>query len=143
MKDDNILLKENDNIKNNLPIQNNNKELNQFLGKKREIEHSSVDNKTNSGIKEMSKSSKNSENKNSKSKVFIKKGYLEMNKIPFTCGEYFYFKKHQIGAGSFRNVFCGTHKIKNFKVAIKVPNKKANSEMIDLEIKYTKLLQKK
>ena len=138
MNDDKIILKENDNLKVNLSSQNNNIEKNQFLCKKRENDSHQ---KSLSNIdKNISK--KGSEKEINKNKSLIKKGYIETNKIPFTCGEYFYFERHQIGTGSFGNVFCGKNKTKNFKVAIKVPNEKANADMIELEIKYTKLLQK-
>lgn len=146
IKDFKIILKENDNLKINLPSNYNNETLNQFLGKKREIETLSkpiINTKIIVNSEECKKSSKIKENNNKSNKQqILKKGCLEMSKIPFTCGEYFYFEKHQIGTGSFANVFCGTHKIKNFKVAIKVPNDKATSDMIDLEVKFTKLLQK-
>ena len=145
IKDFKIILKENDNLKINLPSNYNNESSNEFLGKKREIESISkpIINTKIIVNSEYFKNSKNKENNNKSNKQqILKKGCLETSKIPFTCGEYFYFEKHKIGIGSFGNVFCGTHKIKNFKVAIKVPNDKANSEMIDLEVKYTKLLQK-
>ncbi len=146
LKDFKIILKENDNLKINLPSNYINEASNEFLGKKRETESISkpiINSKIIIKPKESKISFKNKENNNKSNKQqILKKDCLVTSKIPFTCGEYFYFEKHQIGIGSFGNVFCGTHKIKNFKVAIKVPNDKANSEMIDLEVKYTKLLQK-
>jgi casein kinase I family protein HRR25 len=63
-------------------------------------------------------------------------------KTALSCGEYFYFQKHKIGVGSFGEVYAGIHKISNYRVAIKIPNEKANINSIEQEIKYTKMLMK-
>ena len=58
------------------------------------------------------------------------------------CDEYIYYEIYQIGIGSFSKVFCGYHKPNDYFAAIKVPNTDINQSTIDMEIKYTKMLEK-
>lgn len=65
-----------------------------------------------------------------------------ITQAPLSCGDYSYYQLHKIGIGTYSNVYCGTHKDSNYRVAIKVPNKKAKSSSIEQEILYTKYLMK-
>ena len=57
---------------------------------------------------------------------------------PNTVGDYSYYERHLIGNGSFGQVFCGVHKYRRFRVAIKLPTEKSNSDMIDREVQFTR-----
>jgi len=114
-------------------IKNNMEDLNSYSKLKREsVARHETENRIST------RNNKNNYNKeervNSKAK--------EINKNPINIGEYTYYEQHQIGTGSFGKVFCGTHRTKNFKVAIKIPTEKANLDMINKEVKYTKMMMK-
>lgn len=53
-------------------------------------------------------------------------------------GDYSYFDRHLIGNGSFGQVFCGIHRYRKFRVAIKLPTEKSNPDMIDREVQFTR-----
>ena len=59
-------------------------------------------------------------------------------KYPNYIGDYSYFDRHLIGNGSFGQVFCGIHRYRRFRVAIKLPTEKSNSDMIDREVQFTR-----
>ena len=59
-------------------------------------------------------------------------------KNPKALGDYLYYERHLIGNGSFGKVFCGIHRQRKFRVAIKLPTEKSNSDMIDKEVQFTR-----
>ena len=59
-------------------------------------------------------------------------------KYPIYIGDYSYFDRHLIGNGSFGQVFCGVHRYRRFRVAIKLPTEKSNCDMIDREVQFTR-----
>ena len=59
-------------------------------------------------------------------------------KMPKYLGDYSYYERHLIGNGSFGKVFCGVHRYRRFRVAIKLPTEKSNLDMIDKEVEYTR-----
>ena len=61
-------------------------------------------------------------------------------KSPIQIGDYTYYDRHLIGNGSFGQVFCGIHKYRRFRVAIKLPTEKSNLDMIDKEVQFTRKL---
>ena len=85
---------------------------------------------------------KNERVNNDIKEIRIIKEEKEINKNPIYIGDYIYKEEHQIGTGSFGKVYCGMHRTKYYKVAIKIPIEKANLDMINKEVRYTKMMQK-
>ena len=97
---------------------NNNQRLNKF---------NSLNSNNNSNSNSVNKEHHNHNGENSSS-----------YKYPISIGDYSYFDRHLIGNGSFGQVYCGVHRYRRFRVAIKLPTEKSNCDMIDREVQFTR-----
>ena len=136
LKNTNFNLKEKNENKND-----NNKKVeydyNYYLFKSK---RGNFENNKHSEIKQETNKNENKDNSTHKEKEISKPHYSSYAsyKIPKYLGDYSYYERHLIGNGSFGKVFCGIHRYRKFRVAIKLPTEKSNSDMIDKEVQFTR-----